>query len=320
MNKVFARQLRLVTLLTVGLCGHALAQTPDFSLPPLPPGMPTAGTASPIPDSGTLADPGEKQSKTANNVALANAPTPDAIPELAGLPTPAPDSVGENTPADAVTAEADSTPLTTPTATPAAPAAVDAANSIADPVTASATPPPSIAPGSIATNLAPPPTTLPGLNLPLPGSEDATNAAPTVAAAPAASVVNAAAMHSADNAPLPTPQLPPAGVTWKTTLAPSVVPPQTRFNYKRQILPDAVYKKEYDQENRHLPTAVTREDYTLQLFQRVAANDVDGTRALLNTGLSPRTIDGWGQSLLAVARRNGAQDTERLLLARGANG
>ena len=285
--------------------------------------MPTAGPTGALPESGTLAAPSATTSKTANNVALAtpiNPPATDAIPELSGLPTPAPDSTGENAPTEAAAEPSATAAVGAPAA---APAEIDSANSIADPVSAAATPPPSITPGSVATNLAPPPTTLPGLNLPVPGGEEATNSAPATMPAPtmpglAASVPSMPA-GSNDGVAIALPGLPPSGVTWKTKLAPAVVPPKTNFNYKRQILPDSVYKKNYGRENGHLPTAVTREDYQLQLFQRVAANDVDGTRALLNTGMLPSTTDGWGQSLLTIARRNNAHDTERLLLARGAN-
>lgn len=109
------------------------------------------------------------------------------------------------------------------------------------------------------------------------------------------------------------------GRTWTTKLAPAIVPMNTSFNYRRQVLPDAIYRTQYDRENRHLPTRVTREDYTRILIERVAANDINGTRALLNEGLSVNTTDGYGQTLLAVARRTGARDTERLLIARGAS-
>lgn len=59
--------------------------------------------------------------------------------------------------------------------------------------------------------------------------------------------------------------------------------------------------------------------YVRQLFANVAANNIHGTRALLNTGIPVSTTDEAGQSLLSVARRYGARDTERLLIARGAN-
>lgn len=107
--------------------------------------------------------------------------------------------------------------------------------------------------------------------------------------------------------------------TWETKLAPAIIPPKMNFNYRRQVLPDMIYRTSYDRENQHLPTRVTREDYAQLLVQRVAANDINGTRALLNEGLSVNTLDGYGQSLLSVARRSGAHDTERLLIARGAS-
>jgi len=107
--------------------------------------------------------------------------------------------------------------------------------------------------------------------------------------------------------------------TWKTTLAPAVRPVRTNFNFRRQILPNEIYRSSYDKENRHLPTARTREYYVQLLIGSVARNDLNGTRALLNTGISVNTTDASGVSLLSIARQYGARDTERLLIARGAN-
>lgn len=107
--------------------------------------------------------------------------------------------------------------------------------------------------------------------------------------------------------------------TWQTTLAPSRTYPTTKFNYKRVALPSTVYRKTYSPQNRHLPVRLTRADYDRMLIAAVARNDVNGTRALLNSGRDVNQRDANGDSALIVAIRAGAYDTARLLLARGAN-
>lgn len=164
--------------------------------------------------------------------------------------------------------------------------------------------------GAQALNVAGPPLSLPGLsNFPTAPGQAAN-------ALPSGTGTTPTMLSEVDvEAPPPAPKT----RTWETRLAPAVIPPKMNFNYRRQVLPDAIYRTSYDRENQHLPTRVTREDYAQLLVQRVAANDINGTRALLNEGLSVNTIDGSGQSLLSVARRSGAHDTERLLIARGAS-
>ncbi|MEJ0009069.1 MAG: hypothetical protein WDN72_00065 [Alphaproteobacteria bacterium] len=57
-----------------------------------------------------------------------------------------------------------------------------------------------------------------------------------------------------------------------------------RFNYARQVLPPTIYRRQYDEDNRHLPPAVYGADYDRALMVAVAANDINGTRALLDAG------------------------------------
>jgi hypothetical protein len=109
-----------------------------------------------------------------------------------------------------------------------------------------------------------------------------------------------------------------AGPTWKTKLAPQVIPPKTRFNYRRQLLPGTIYRPQYDANNHHLPKAVYVEDYEQEFFSAVARNDIDATRALLNTGRAASLTTAEGEPALDIARKSGARDTERLLKARGA--
>lgn len=103
-----------------------------------------------------------------------------------------------------------------------------------------------------------------------------------------------------------------------TTLETTIVLPKLGYQYRRAVLPDAIYRTHYTPENRHLPTLVTLTDYEQLFLISVARNDVDATRALLNEGVPVNTTNAHGESALAVAQRHHAQDTERLLIARGA--
>ncbi len=331
MKKVFVLQLRLVTLLTVGLCSLAHAQTPDFSLPPLPP-VPGMGTSD-LASTGATA-PAIPMPPTAINNAVPTSPAlpslptssietntpaakiqPDAIPELANLPVPERDAAvktaleGTQTPpAEAATKEKSALPLANEAADAAGnPGGQDGAAPVAanNPVT------PPVTSSTVELNVAAPPTTLPGLDLPVPGAEPMKKTAAPVNAATVTTTTAPAATLLPD---IDVPASAPATRSWMTKLAPAVIPPKGNFNYKRQVLPGAVYRTAYDRDNQHLPAAVTRDDYVRLLYARVAANDVDATRALLNSGLEANK-----NHALAVARQYGAHDTERLLLARGAS-
>lgn len=156
--------------------------------------------------------------------------------------------------------------------------------------------------------LAPATASLPGFGLPVPGSPTPQTDEPAIAAATTLAEIDVDA------------EVPEKPIrTWETRLAPSIIPTKTRFNYRRQVLPDAIYRTHYSRENAHLPTSVSREYYVQLLFNRVAANDVNATRALLNRGIAVNITDTSGMTALDVARRYGASDTARLLRARGAS-
>ena len=107
--------------------------------------------------------------------------------------------------------------------------------------------------------------------------------------------------------------------TWLTKLAPSVIPPKTNFNYKREVLSEAIYSTSYSSDNSHLPRRVTREDYANLLFSSVEHNNLDATRALLNAGTGLQVTNSAGETPLMVAQRAGAVDVAELLVARGAH-
>lgn len=307
---MIARQLRLVTLLTVGLCGAAAqAQTPDFSLPPLPP-LPGASVAAspvatpPAPASPTspVATVPAPPAPVAAAEPAAQPEAPQALPELANLPTPQAAALS------AASAQPE----------PNLPSAMAAATMQGAP----AVPPPT-AEGANTAQATPPPLLVapPSLNLP---GQSVANTAPEVVGstetvADGGMLPDINGIGEDEAAPDAVPPR-PAARTWETVLAPAIVPKETTFNYRRQILPDAIYRPDYDAANAHLPTRITRDDYARLLISRVAADDLDATRALLDRGLSVNTADGSGRSLLTIARHAGASATARLLVARGAQG
>jgi hypothetical protein len=107
--------------------------------------------------------------------------------------------------------------------------------------------------------------------------------------------------------------------TWQTKLKPVMQARTIKFNYRRQLLPSTIYKPIYDAENEHLPVAVVGEDYDRWFLESVANNDINATRALLDSGRDPNMVNAEGDTALVVALHYGAYDTARLLLARGAN-
>jgi hypothetical protein len=110
----------------------------------------------------------------------------------------------------------------------------------------------------------------------------------------------------------------PKGKTWETKLTTTITPPKTKFNFKRAILPEAIYRTDYSRDNSHLPRRMTRDDYANLLFSSVMRNDVEATRALLNAGTGLDVTTDAGETPLAVAKRTGAMDVAALLSARGA--
>ena len=169
------------------------------------------------------------------------------------------------------------------------------------------TPPPLVlnAPAPIA----PPPAEVGALSLPLPPAVDTPKTARNDKAL--GKPVLPPSLDFGSNEDNKKPQKPELK-SWQTVLAPSVIPPRTNFNYRRQILPSTISRASYSTDNDHLPLAVMREDYARLLANRAAANDVAATRALLNAGADNRNM------ALAAAQSAGAGDTAQLLLARGA--
>ena len=90
-------------------------------------------------------------------------------------------------------------------------------------------------------------------------------------------------------------------------------------NYRNDILPDTIYKKSYDNYNKHLPIAYYSNDYDKLLFISAQRDDIEGLRALLNSGRSLNIKNPQGDTPLLVAVKSNAINTTRLLLAHHAN-
>lgn len=306
----------LSTVAIVGASTAVYAQNTSstaLAIPPLPPIPSPGGSAvAPIPLPPSMANiPSATEKKPEEQVTKTAAPLPPPIPG------------GSDKIAGSVSVTAAQAP------------------SIPAAATSSATP--TAAPATTAATTAPPP---PLGGLPPPPTAD-TAAKPADAKDTASKQVDAqssAGKEDEDITPLPASfterlKAAPTGIvlppalklpkvhehaitrprTWHAKLKPVVKPRSISFNYRRQLLPGTIYKPSYDAENRHLPTAVTGEDYDRWFLESVANNDINATRALLDRGRDANMVNAEGDTVLVMALRYGAYDTARLLLARGAN-
>ncbi len=89
--------------------------------------------------------------------------------------------------------------------------------------------------------------------------------------------------------------------------------------YRSQILPDTIYMRKYPRGNRHLPQAQYEQTWDKLMYVTAARGDLNGLRALLNTGRTPDMRDDLGQTPLIVAVRYNRINSARVLLARGAD-
>jgi hypothetical protein len=89
--------------------------------------------------------------------------------------------------------------------------------------------------------------------------------------------------------------------------------------YKYERLPDPIYAKYYTKGNKHLPRARYEQDYDALAFTTIRRDDMNGLRAILNTGRSANMVDANGDSLLITAVRYNAINAARLLLLRHAD-
>ena len=244
-----------------------------------PLGNPLADLPPPIPGSS---DPATAKDQAAAMAAGSDASPPE-IPAPPGLPP-----IGNNTDANAN-----------------ANVNANASNDAVAPPPLAEIPAPPTAPQLPLTSMSAPagliPLPAPGGSSPAPGS-----------ALGGAKPTSLPAVNVASQKPKPTIK------SWQTKLAPTAFVPNLHYNYRRDLLPTAIYTTRYAERNQHLPVQMTRQDYENLLFTSVLRNDVDTTRALLNAGTDMNIRAYNGETPLAAAQRVGAQATAQLLLARGA--
>lgn len=279
MNK-YAKAIAIVGF--TALVGEAMAQAPSFSLPPLPnaPSAPMPAEPSAIPATTSQT----ASTSTNSTVVSPNTDTANSAEVAAPVPNESADKTAVN-----------NAPATSSVDTSAA--APDAAN------------------GADANNMAAatdaPPANQALPNLPMPTA--ATTDTPSLQmAAPEVPQI------AKEEAPASEPVKPVSTKTWLTKLAPSSQVPELGYNYRRVLLPEVIYRNAYNRDNRHLPTRITKDDYAELFFMSVAKNDINAARALLNAGVPVNATNANGETALALAKRYGAVDTARLLMARGA--
>jgi hypothetical protein len=91
------------------------------------------------------------------------------------------------------------------------------------------------------------------------------------------------------------------------------------FTYRSQILPDTIYMRSYPRGNRHMPKAQYEQSWDRMVYVTAARGDLNGLRALINTGRTPDLRDPMGQTPLIVAVRYNKINSARFLLARRAD-
>lgn len=90
-------------------------------------------------------------------------------------------------------------------------------------------------------------------------------------------------------------------------------------NYRTQLLPSSVSKKEYSRENQHLPKAVYNVEYKKILFDSAAAGNLDVLRAMVAEFGDTEILDKEGNTPLIYAAMAGNLQSVITLISLGAN-
>ncbi len=324
-----ARQYRLAAGIVLAMAAPAIAQVPPLNLPALPPPPgatnPDAGSSNatgvpplmiPVPGPSAVAEP-KKETKKAANASKSINPTDMLPPEMlkeAGVVDEEEDAPTDVSKTDENSEDGDDNDTADAND---GDDAKDDDSKTAD--TDEATPPGPPAPLTGTATTAAPALPVPPLPFGGPANTLAPPALGTLSPAPAGSGNAIGPAMPIDGDLLAGSEEKKDLKSWETTLAPSRTYPKTKFNYKRVVLPASIYRAQYNGPNRHLPKRLTRADLDKDFLKAVARNDINATRALLNSGRNVNQMNAYGDSALIVAVRAGAYDTARLLIARGAN-
>jgi len=92
-----------------------------------------------------------------------------------------------------------------------------------------------------------------------------------------------------------------------------------RNNYRRETMPEAIYKKQYEEGNQHLPKVVYESDYDGLLFGCIESGDSDALRSVIIQGRSLEVRNRDGDTPLLYATLIGNVDAARILLEHGAD-
>jgi ankyrin repeat protein len=90
-------------------------------------------------------------------------------------------------------------------------------------------------------------------------------------------------------------------------------------NYKTQVLPEVIYKKEYNKENQHLPKVVYYSEYDNHAFQAVEKGELEALQALISVLDTVDIRNDLGDTLLSQAIKLNHLHLVNTLIANGAN-
>lgn len=94
-------------------------------------------------------------------------------------------------------------------------------------------------------------------------------------------------------------------------------PPKPAYNFKSQVLPPSIYKKQYSSENRHLPKAVAKEDLVAKMAIVIARGDLTAVKALRDFGVPIQGVLPSGDTVLTLATRYQQPRVMQWLLSQG---
>jgi hypothetical protein len=106
---------------------------------------------------------------------------------------------------------------------------------------------------------------------------------------------------------------------WKKPRIRFVKRKEAPHKYRSQTLPETIYKRAYNKENRHLPAAWYQKDLHSAMELAVEKGDINTMRALNKDGFSPDMHTHYGEPLVVLAARFGRASSLEWLLAKNAD-
>ncbi len=106
---------------------------------------------------------------------------------------------------------------------------------------------------------------------------------------------------------------------WKKPKLRFVKRKEAPHKYRSQTLPETIYKRAYNKENRHLPKSWYQKDLHSAMELAVEKGDINTMRALNKDGFSPDMHTHYGEPLVVLATRFGQVNSLEWLLAKNAD-